>query len=247
MPSDMFYQVDVARFIFCVDTKRAFRNHIIPGQRLVACGDKVIQFLIVNLFKVTLLHMGPKRDFLMKYQAFTMAVVHTCPTTNAMLGLHMIDPIFFGLVEFSRRQTRFQYTDKWHKIFKNVLSSMYQHFSNLLFCRSTHFHRLPLNSIGGWSEKQYGHQDSIKWDAVFGGGGSLSTIRELLSSSLPLAGLSECTCFPRSGSVLVVAMLGISDSEPLGDFVAGIVLELEDRGALRLAISDLDPGTVEAK
>jgi hypothetical protein len=41
-------------------------------------------------------------------------------------------------------------------------------------------------------------------------------------------------------------MLGISDSEPLGDFLAGMVLELEDCDALRLAVSELYPGTMEA-
>jgi hypothetical protein len=39
MSSDMFYQVDLARLIFCLVTKRTFGDHIIPGQRLVACGD----------------------------------------------------------------------------------------------------------------------------------------------------------------------------------------------------------------
>lgn len=41
-------------------------------------------------------------------------------------------------------------------------------------------------------------------------------------------------------------MLWIFDSEPLGDFLAGIALELEDSDALSLAVSELNLDTMEA-
>lgn len=69
----------------------------------------------------------------------------------------------------------------------------------------------------------------------------------LSSSSVSLADLTEWACLPRSGCVVVVAMLAISDSGPLGDFLAGIVLEIEDDNAVRLAVSELETGTEESE